>query len=476
MAKKLARFDSSKHPRGRGGRFTTTTNTDRSKSNTQRKNNIKRRISLNSLSDKQQSQLLKSFTTKVKPASVTLGDKASRTVHNGRVYGSDVEARKLLLSKMSRSQISRLHQTFNTADRVILPSGKPRPITRAELAAHPDRSTATRRLASSSVRGARGTRSHIKVTDTGIDLKVAPHDPSFRKEPDPDFSYDVLVQPGRVRGAESHHGQTVTLNNHETRMFYNGDVFRGVPPLHADVTNVKDQDLVDSLYTSIQETTKGRAPRWEPEKHGSVPNAVVKRNPLDGSPDYMGMQIHHNDQWARDPAREIEADYAAGRITLEERYSRYLDNVRPSVDNSNGWEIAVRPRGEREFVILAGGLHQAGTPLYESVHPPMINPETGEFEHISIPKGYGGTGKPTATGREDGESRTWFDARVRSQFWKEYYKDQANILGAELKRRVEAGDITLEKAASLLTQAKTNYDTAEEARSRTASSVDEEVV
>lgn len=62
-------------------------------------------------------------------------------------------------------------------------------------------------------------------------------------------------------------------------------------------------------------------------------------------------------------------------------------------------------KANREFVILAGGLHQAGTPLYESVHPPMYNPATDTFEHISIPKGYGETSKPTAEGREDGESR-----------------------------------------------------------------------
>lgn len=60
----------------------------------------------------------------------------------------------------------------------------------------------------------------------------------------------------------------------------------------------------------------------------------------------MGMQLHHNHQWAINPARQIEADYAAGRITDIERKSLYVENIRPSVDNANGWEIDVRDKGE----------------------------------------------------------------------------------------------------------------------------------
>lgn len=460
MAKKLANFDSGKHPRGAHGRFTTTP--DHSKLSREQLGKARvyganqpgggTRLSTKHLTPAQKTKLFHAFLAQ-RPETKAAFDRLS-PVQQGRIIQAYHDDKVSFTQKDNTSTTESTH----TDHSATLASGRPRPIKRSELAPS---TTSVKR----SIKGRR-KESEISVTDKGLEIRIAAHDASFRKEADPHFSYDILVKSGRTKGTEDHLDQTITLNDHKTKMYYKGDVVRGVPDLHKDVSRLSDQELFDSAYTAIQETTKGRAPKWIPETHGSVPDSLVGQVNTRGTPNYMGMQIHHNDQWAKNPARQIEADFAAGRITADERRWLYLENLRRSADNANGWEIDVRSQEHREFIILAGGLHQFGTPLFESVHPHMLNPGTGEMEHMSIPKGYGGTGKPTAEGRDDGESRAWFDARFRSPFWKEYYKDQASILAVELQKRVASGAISNEAANNFLQQAKANYDKAEELRKR----------
>jgi hypothetical protein len=168
------------------------------------------------------------------------------------------------------------------------------------------------------------------------------------------------------------------------------------------------------------------------------------------------MQIHHVDQWAKDPARIIEADLKGGKITPEQALERYIATVekRPSIpsgkkaeddegndEEGGAYQLKLRPQSEREFVVLAGGMHQGGTPLYLANHPKFYDPDAEKFKPIGIP--HVGEG-----------SREWFDKDFRKPFWKEYAKVQVTELTRELDRRYKRGEVTREQIETLIEDAK----------------------
>ena len=123
MAKKLAKFDKNKHPRGYHGRFIETPDQPKTtkgrlaKARVYGTDNAQREISKR-LSKSQEVKLDEILLAK---ASIRDNSKADSTsssqLSKARVYGSDVETRKLLLSRMSKAQKLRLLAAFGAADK-----------------------------------------------------------------------------------------------------------------------------------------------------------------------------------------------------------------------------------------------------------------------------------------------------------------------------------------------------------------------
>lgn len=116
MAKKLAKFDSSKHPRGGKGRFVETSDQPGlAKARVYGTDNSSRKASRKRLSKSQEAKLDEIILAR---ASIRDSSKAgSDPLSKARVYGSDAESRKLLLSRMSKAQKLRLLAAFEIADK-----------------------------------------------------------------------------------------------------------------------------------------------------------------------------------------------------------------------------------------------------------------------------------------------------------------------------------------------------------------------
>lgn len=256
---------------------------------------------------------------------------------------------------------------------------------------------------------------------------VTPHKDSFRAEQEPEHQYQV--KDGR---------KTLTLNNHTTIHYFEGEVIHGVPQVHEDITKVSHQELVRSLVAGLYQTRNGSSPVWDTARHDNEQD-IKHVGRIRGKPTYGVMQIHHVGQWAQDPAAHIEADFKAGKITKQQYVDRFKATLEPA-NGASGYQIKVKPKGERDLVILAGGVHQAGTPLYLANHAMFLHPDTGLMVKIGIPK----TGE---SGRE------WFNG-FSKRYWKEYAKNQVSYISAELNDRIRTGKLHPDEAAEHLNVAK----------------------
>lgn len=288
----------------------------------------------------------------------------------------------------------------------LLDAEKPQyspPASQPEVNAAPK--AKAKRSGSSSVKF--GSRVVVKVS----------HDSTYRVEENKNHNYTV-----------EHEGKELSLNKHTRVVHYAGEVTEGVPRLVGTPEKASTEDLAIGLARAERGAKRGTAPTWDTRLHGGlgVDDSLVGKSK---GQNIMGMQIHHVDRWSSDPSRVIEADYKAGRITEQERLDRYYkQQVMETQPNAKMQaKLVVPPQGERKFVVLAGGVHQGGTPLYFANHPMFISMETGKFDgNVGLPStGVGG--------------REWFD-KYRGKFWKEYHKGELQNISEEINKRVTRGE------------------------------------
>lgn len=289
---------------------------------------------------------------------------------------------------------------------------------------------------------ARTGKTKVTISEAGVHTEVK-HAEGFKVTKTQGYKYTV-----------EHSGKEIGLNAYSTTMEYGGYKVRGVPDIIPNVKKATTPEVVDKLAMAQHMASKGNAPLWRPDAHGSIdPDLVGRRKANPGVPHYGVMQIHHVEQWALDPANRIEADLKSGKITPDQAEKRYLATIEPRPraaaatttgdeedDEGGTYQLKLRPKEDREFVILAGGTHQGGTPLYLANHPKFYDPDADKFKPIGIP--HVGEG-----------SREWFEKEFRKPFWKEYAKHQVTQLGTELDKRVNSGVITAKEAQRLFDDA-----------------------
>ena len=120
MAKKLARFDNSKHPRGSKGRFVETPDPPGlAKARVYGTDNSSRKASRKRLSKSQEAKLDEIILARASKRDSLKASSGSQ-LSKARVYGSDTEARKLMLSRMNQAQKLRLLAAFDIADKQLV--------------------------------------------------------------------------------------------------------------------------------------------------------------------------------------------------------------------------------------------------------------------------------------------------------------------------------------------------------------------
>ena len=265
------------------------------------------------------------------------------------------------------------------------------------------------------------TKNRVEFSESGTTAHLQPHHSSFQVLKDPKHSYEI-----------THEGVNVKLNQHKTEMRFLGERVQGVPSPLQHLKKASDEQLLHALADSVHGANKGNAPEWTEQGYGKpdvADSLIAKRG--------MGvLQIHHVNQWVKDPSGNIEADFAAGHITEAQRQYRHHSQIEKAHDHTAldpKYQLKIAPKGERAFVILPGGIHDFTSPLYKANHPYFLHPDTGKLDRIGIPdKGDGG--------------REWFDSKFRKPFWKEYNLHHAKELATEVDRRIKAGKMIVKDA------------------------------
>ncbi len=274
-----------------------------------------------------------------------------------------------------------------------------------------------------------------KGTDTGR------QDPSFKVRRDRNFEYKV-----------KHDGQELSLNNHDKVLLFQGETIKGVPPLYPRLRTMSDQAVFDGLAKTMSHVESAKSvsppvPDWKPTLHGGKIDKQYVRS-TKGAGDYNGMQLHHKGQWARRNFDNIYQDVKNGQITMGEAKAEMRSLLVEDKTKPQGYSIKMQEQRDREFVVLAGGVHDTNSPLYYANHPMGIHPDTGNRIRLGIPQeGVGG--------------RKWMET-FRPAFWKEYYIMETRIAQGEINRRIKAGQITPDQAQKMWTEAHGKVKSTEE--------------
>ena len=410
---KVANYNPNKHPRGKHGRFAETA--DISKSLTGRRSGSK--SSPKGINE--QSKALRFQRIPKTSLSKTELLKQSMVLNSSRNAAKVYQAKLELYQGLNQDQRRRLQEVLKTKKESksvtsALPSGLARPVLRG------DRPTVAPKVR---LKSAPGSRATVKVDfeHNRVAAKIPNNDPTYKIVDNPGHEYQV-----------KHSGKMLTLNKIPRTIEYAGEFTDGVPKLIGDPKSASTELLAKGLARAEKGAKKGTAPTWDTDIHGDlgVPNKLVKHSFIDGKREpLLGMQVHHVDRWAKDPSRIIESDFHAGKITEAERYQRHAQQQKLEIqkDGNVVYKLDIAPQGQRRFVVLAGGVHQGGTPLYQANHPAFLNKDTKEFDAtVGLP--YLGEG-----------GRQWFN-KYRGKFWKEYHRDELRGIVGEINHRVSKGE------------------------------------
>lgn len=288
------------------------------------------------------------------------------------------------------------------------------------------------------------TRESLKVTEKKVYIWEG--DPSgkykgnFRERVDRNFKYEVKVG-----------DDVLTLNTQTRVMVYDGEVVKGVPSLNARLREVDNKKIVDELalnakYVEAWDRDKVAvpAPRWDVNHMGGK-NLPEQYKPERG---FGGMELHHINQWSNRNFRDVRDDLDSGKITLDDAKTEMRGMLRPNPNIKSGYEIAAAPKGERAYVVLPAGLHNfsEGKKVYEANHPDGIHPDTGQVSTF----GLADKDKGSAFGESEGRQ---YHNRVRDGFWGEYRRREVFVLQGELNRRLRKGLITTQEVEQLWSEA-----------------------
>lgn len=282
-----------------------------------------------------------------------------------------------------------------------------------------------------------GDINNVDIQDDGItiwkDKKVGDHIPSYKSGERADYEYKV-----------THNDKELTLNSNKGYMEVEGELVLGVPDLFPKLQSMENQALFDNMARTMSyvetKPISPPAPQWKPTQHGDIgkENRNLVRSSK-GVGDYGGMQIHHVDQWSKDRFDTVTNDLEAKKINLDTAKSRMREMLQPAENVPSGYSIATNPLGQRELVILPGGLHDTNSPLYFANHPVGVHPDTGKLTKFGIPK----QGKDAESG-----SREYFD-NFRPKFWREYYKQESRKIQDEINSRFRKGEIDKKTASQM---------------------------
>jgi len=277
----------------------------------------------------------------------------------------------------------------------------------------------------------------------------------FKERIDRNFEYNVI-----------HEGQSINLNSQKRVLVYEGETVKGVPSMNARLRELETKQLVSDLATNMKyveawDTKKVAvpAPRWDVVNMGGRvdPKLLAK----DG---YGGMELHHINQWVPRPFDEIRRDVDSGKMTLDEAKEIMRGQLRPNPNIQSGYEIACAPKGQREYVVLAGGTHNIKSqPLYVANHPDGIHPDTGKVSTFGIPSKLKGSEFGETEGRE-------YHNGIRDGFWAEYRRREVYVLQGELNRRIQRGLAKPEEIETEFAQAAQRQQVAKDKQSKTVSS------
>ncbi|BDA71168.1 hypothetical protein CAL7716_053340 [Calothrix sp. PCC 7716] len=266
----------------------------------------------------------------------------------------------------------------------------------------------------------------VSATDHKINLwenkeKFREATKGYKVSPDKSFEYGVVTDDGRL-----------SLNNHKTKVMFDGETIYGLPKLHPDRAKYDNIRVVRELAKAMSyvedSAENAPAPDWR-NVYGSPGKQYVASRGLGK------MQIHHINQWSKVPFETINKRVESGKITVEQAKAEMRGLLRKTDNVKSGYEIDIQGKNTRTLVILAGGLHDVTSPLYYANHPKGYHPETGVMTEFAIPKNGSG-------GRDE------FN-KMRADFWKETYRRESKILAGELTKRLRKGQITKEQFVEL---------------------------
>ncbi|WP_219724986.1 hypothetical protein, partial [Fischerella thermalis] len=186
---------------------------------------------------------------------------------------------------------------------------------------------------------------------------------------------------------------------------------------------------------------------------GEVPKELLYTF-KDGTKSYLGAEIHHYKQWARIDFEDITRRFKEGKITWEQakeeaRKGLFKEKVvyKKTGKIKEDYQIIPQSIKNRSYVILAGGVHRGGAPLYKYSHPliPDVESPTPKFKSYGIPK----------RGRA---GREWYEKNFQNPFWREVYKREAYVIQNEINRRIRKGELSIEDAKNLWKEAQSKID------------------
>lgn len=251
-------------------------------------------------------------------------------------------------------------------------------------------------------------------------------DESFKVSKDKDFDYTV-----------EHEGQQIKMNRNKTVYQFRGETVKGVPDsMTPNLETKSNASLFKALTHHTAQVEQGAtSPVFLPGHNG---DRIDQKYLYKGK--YGKTEIHHVQQWAKEPLKDINDDYRSGKITLQQAQDRTRRIVRPTTTSSSGYELDIKPKEQRSFVLLGAGSHNFTSPLYEANHPLMIHPDSGILSKVGIPKQGDG-------GRKDYDK--W-----RPKFWKEVSRRESFLIQNEINRRVRSGDLTKDEVERLWTSSR----------------------